>query len=239
MTCLEIAMETLNTGNLVLKNVFKSSYGDDLEHSLRFLLSSPSAYYSNVPELRSAYRLNLGFNRPFRRSVAWLRHNTHTTNCLKQCFTLFIRSNNFQGFLEQKCPSGIGISFTCRWRKLAGGFPLKERWMVEFLSFFLLSQRPLLCSWSQTNPPANSSSRRCSDRILKRLLRLALVYHCRHISMRRQTERREHNWAAALQTPVSVATASHTHMRWIKGQGSWVVLVRAQWSSVCHYRYFQ
>lgn len=83
MACLEIAMETMNTGNPALKNVFKSSSGDDLERSLRFLLSSPSAYYSNVPELRSTYRFNLGFNRPFRISVAWHRHNTHTTNCLK------------------------------------------------------------------------------------------------------------------------------------------------------------
>lgn len=38
-----------------IKNVFKSSYGDNLERSLRFLLSSPSAYYSNVPVLRFAY----------------------------------------------------------------------------------------------------------------------------------------------------------------------------------------
>lgn len=121
MTCLEVAMETLNAGNPVLKNVFKSSNGDDLEQSLQFLLSSPSAYYINVPELRSTYRFNLGFYRPFRRSVAWHRHNSHTTNCLKQCFTHFIRSNNFQGFLEQKCPSGINISFTSRWRKLAEG----------------------------------------------------------------------------------------------------------------------
>lgn len=46
------------------------------------------------------------------------------------------------------------------------------------------------------------------------------------VSVRRQTERRELQPARLLcRPPVAAATASHTHMRWIRGQGSWVVLV--------------
>lgn len=153
MTCLKIAMETSsslmpNTLKLVLKNVLKCSYGDcknhDLEHGLWFLLSSPGAYYCNVPEQRSIYSLNLGLNRPLKRSsVAWHYHNT-PTNCLKQYSTHFITAIIFRVFFLAKCPSGICISFTCRWRKLRGGLysgprssakeTFKERWMTEFLS---------------------------------------------------------------------------------------------------------
>lgn len=115
--------------------------------------------------------------------------------------------------------------------------PRKDGWLNFFN--FLTFTKTLLMLRVPDRSPANASSRRCGNRALKRPLRLALVYHWRHVSMHRQTERREQNRSAARQTPVTVATASHTHMRWIKGQGSWVVLVEAQWCSVCHHRDFQ
>lgn len=113
----------------------------------------------------------------------------------------------------------------------------KDGWL-NFFHVFTFT-KTLLMLRVPDKSPANSSSRRCGDWALKRPLPLALAYHCRHVSMRRQTERREDDRSAAQQTPVSVATASHTHMRWIKGQGSWVVLAGAQWCSVCHHQDFQ
>lgn len=119
-------------------------------------------------------------------------------------------------------------------KKTGWRFPPTERWMAEFLSFFYFHKDPFDALGPRQIYGKNVSSWRCSDRALNRPLRLALVYHCRRVSMWGQTKRREQNRSAALQT-----SASHTHMRWIKGQGSWVVLVGAQWCSVCHHWDFQ
>lgn len=252
MTCLKNAMETLsplmpNTLKLVLKIVSKCSYGDckndDLERGLCFLLSSPGAYYCNVPEQRSIDSLSLGLNRPLKRSsVAWHYHNT-PTNCLKQYSTHFITAIIFRGFFERKAHLGSASASRAgegNWVEVcmvAWGAVLRRPSRKDgWLNFFLLSQRPF---WP----------RRFPDKYMKPVFREIRARErpphlspCTYLPLPSSCTNKQ----ARKSTPVGFSAdagcngngVSHSHALDQRSRfmgGAW----RAQWCSVCHHEDFQ
>lgn len=138
-----------------------------------------------------------------------------------------------------KYPSGICISFTCRWRKV-GGVSLCGRGAVRRQSMRKDGWQRFL-SHSDKDPFDPEGSRQIHAASPQRDTGLwsgnaSTVRFPSHISttaviIHLQTDSKEltltihgHLAKASPLTPVAMATASHTHMCWIRGQGSWVVL---------------
>lgn len=152
-----------------------------------------------------------------------------------------VYGRSFPGFY-MKCPSGIWVSFTCRWRKVEGEFCLvaegwfwREAWGKmgdKDFFFFLLRQRPFWPGSLRMNTCSQSAERYrpvCARHASTRRFpshpsTTAVIMHPQTDSKRLALTIHGHLAKASVLTVVATATASHTHMCGIRGQGSWVVL---------------
>lgn len=156
-----------------------------------------------------------------------------------------------------KCPSGMWISFTCKWSKVH--LVAEERFEGEVWGkmgdrvFFFLPPTQTKTLLTQQAPDDYT----CST-VFREIQACVPSMHPPHVFlshpsttvviMHVQTDREESSpWlftetpsrSSSVLTAVTIVTVSHTHMCGIRGQGSWVVLGGLNGSSVCHHTEFQ
>ncbi len=133
-------------------------------------------------------------------------------------------------------PSGIWFSFTRRWSKVEGGLA-EERFRGE--AWGKMGDRDFFHSDKDPFDPAGSRRIHAASLQVDTGHRTGDASTARFLShpsttvviTRLQTDSKEltptihgHLAKASVLTAVAIATASHTHMCGIRGQGSWVVL---------------